>query len=109
MKWVATAKRDQNRAVIDPWTIVHLGAGLAAGLMEARTEWAVGAAVAWEGVEQFVERRRWGKEVLQSSGPEAAANASMDLIVFAVGLWLGRQWNDTGRRGGDGSRRSRSQ
>lgn len=96
MKILATAKPDQNRAAVDPWTAVHFAAGLAAGLMELPFAGAMGAAVAYEGVEQAFERTETGQDVFETSGPEHPANAVVDLAVFAVGHWLGRRWNRSG-------------
>ena len=30
---IARSKADQNTAVLDPWTVVHFGVGLASGLV----------------------------------------------------------------------------
>lgn len=107
MKLVATSKPDQNRAAIDPWTAVHLSAGLAAGLMEIPRTSAFGAAVGYEVVEQLFERHDTGKEFFKTTGPEQPANVVVDLAVFALGHWLGRRWNRSGPARG-GERRSRS-
>jgi hypothetical protein len=96
MKLLATRKADQNKSVFDPWTVVHFGAGLAAGLVAIRLPTAVAAAVAYEVVEQFVERREVGKELFNTSGPEIIPNALVDVAVFALGLELGHRWNRTG-------------
>lgn len=96
MKLVATSKPDQNRAAVDPWTAVHLAAGLAAGLMEVSTTSALTAAVAYEAVEQVFERKDAGKELFKTAGPEHPANSVVDLAVFALGHWLGRRWNRSG-------------
>lgn len=96
-KLIATSKSEQNRAALDPWTVVHLGMGLAAGLVDLHRETAFGAAVAYEVVEQFFERSRSGQEFFETSGPESLANVAADLGAFALGYWLGERWN----RGGD--------
>ncbi|HEX2164768.1 MAG TPA: hypothetical protein VHM02_12525 [Thermoanaerobaculia bacterium] len=102
MRWFARAKPEQNRAAVDPWTIVHFAAGLAAGLVGTRLRWAMAAAAGYEVVEQAFERTETGRELFRTSGPEVAANAAVDLVVFAAGHALGRWWNGTGRgrRGG---------
>lgn len=92
MKVVATERAEQNRAAIDPWSMVHLSTGLAMGLMKVPWRWALGAAVAYEIVEQFVERRQWGKELFETSGPESAPNAIVDSAAFLAGHWLGSLW-----------------
>lgn len=96
MKLVATEKSEQNRALLDPWTLVHFSAGLAAGLMNLPREPALGAAVAYEVVEQVLERHELGQEVFDTSGPESVENAVLDVVVFAVGHWLGERWNADG-------------
>lgn len=93
MKLVATRKKEQNRAVVDPWTVVHFASGLALGLMDVPLSWSVAGAVAYEGVEQVVERKTWGQEVFETRGPEIVGNAVMDVAIFAVGHALGAAWN----------------
>ena len=96
MRLVATRKPHQNQAAADPWTVVHLAAGLAAGLMELPFPWVMGVATGYEAVEQVFERTETGKEFFETSGPEHPANAVVDLAVFALGHWLGRRWNRSG-------------
>jgi len=95
---VATEKADQNRAVVDPWTAVHFSTGLAFGLMDLPLEECLAAALAYEAVEQVVERQKWGRELFKTSRPETLLNAAMDMGAFALGHWLGGLWNRTGRR-----------
>ena len=97
MKVVATEKREQNHAIADPWTVVHFGVGLALGLMNAPLRSAIAGAVAYELVEQYVERSDAGKKLFDTSGPEAIPNAILDLAVFAAGHQLGERWNRTRR------------
>ena len=96
MKLLAMSKVEQNRAAVDPWTAVHLSAGLALGLMNAPRGPALAAAAAYELVEQLAERREWGQDVFETAGPETLPNAIVDLAVFALGHWLGSAWNRTG-------------
>ena len=98
MKLVATRKAEQNRAVVDPWTVVHFATGLAAGLVQMPRAWAVTAAVAYELAEQYAERRDWGQEFFETSQEESIPNATMDLVVFAAGHYLAELWNGTSRR-----------
>lgn len=98
MRLFATRKDHQNRAAVDPWTIVHFGTGLAAGLMEIPAPIAAGAAVGYEIVEQLFERHDVGQALFETSGPESVANAIVDVVVFLAGYRLGRWWNATGKR-----------
>lgn len=95
MRLVASRKSQQNLAAVDPWTAVHVAAGLAAGLMEIPLRWALGAAVAYEVVEQVVERSPEGQEFFETSAPERVPNALVDLVALVVGHQLGRWWNRT--------------
>jgi hypothetical protein len=95
MKVVATEKSEQNYAIVDPWTVVHFGAGLALGLMNTPLRASIAAAAAYELVEQYLERSDAGKELFDSSGPESLPNAILDLAIFAAGHQLGRMWNRT--------------
>ena len=93
IKIVATRKREQNKAVVDPWTVVHFAAGLASGLVSIPPEVALGAAVGYEVVEQWFERQESGKELFDVSGPETISNAAVDVGVFALGYAWGALWN----------------
>lgn len=97
MRLIATEKAHQNRAMLDPWSLVHFATGLAAGLAEIDRRIAVGAAIAYEFVEQDLERREIGQELFDTAGPEAAANAIADVVLFAAGHIVGQLWNRTGR------------
>jgi hypothetical protein len=92
---LARAKPDQNRAVVDPWTVVHLATGLASGLMALPFGWCVAAAACYEVFEQRAERQRWGRRLFESRGPESPWNAVADVVAFAAGHWLGKRWNAT--------------
>lgn len=97
MNIIATHKAQQNRAAVDPWTAVHLSAGLAFGLMDIPLRGALGASVAYELAEQIFERHEWGKAFFKTHGPESVPNAIVDSIVFYAGHRLGRMWNRTAR------------
>ena len=94
-KLVATRKADQNRVAFDPWTAVHFSTGLALGLMAVPLGRALAAAVAYELVEQALERLPWGRALFVTAGPEVLANAVVDTVAFAVGHGLGQRWNAT--------------
>ncbi|HLT46811.1 MAG TPA: hypothetical protein VK002_06245 [Rubricoccaceae bacterium] len=93
MKLLATRKSEQNRAAVDPWTAVHLAAGLALGLMAVPLRHALATAVIYEAAEQVFERRACGQSFFETSGPEVLPNALVDMVAFAAGHWLGRAWN----------------
>jgi len=94
MKILATKKREQNEAIIDPWTVVHFSIGLALGLLNAPIRSTLVGAVAYELVEQYFERVDIGKELFDTRGPESIPNALLDLAVMTAGHQLGRMWND---------------
>ena len=97
MKIVATEKKEQNKAVVDPWTVVHFASGLALGLMNAPLRVWLPVATAYEIAEHYLEKTEAGKEMFDTSGPESTPNAVLDLVVFAAGHQLGRLWNRTGK------------
>ena len=96
MQIVATNRDEQNHAAFDPWTVVHFAAGLALGLTKAPAGWAAVGAIAYEIIEQKLERDEFGQELFDTRGPESAANAIVDVLVFAGGYGLGRAWRETG-------------
>jgi hypothetical protein len=95
MKIIATTKAEQNRTVVDPWTVVHFATGLALGLVNAPLRWWLPVATAYEVAERYLEESEVGKEFFDTSGPEILPNAILDLAVFAAGHQLGRLWNNT--------------
>jgi hypothetical protein len=95
VKIVATSKAEQNEALIDPWTVVHVGFGLAAGLMGLNFYWSMAGATAYELIEPHLERTEAGQKFFNTSGPEHIGNAITDLGVFALGWYLGDKWNET--------------
>lgn len=96
MKLVATKKAEQNRAAVDPWTVVHFAAGLAAGLVDVPLRIALPLSVLYELLEYRAESEEVGQELFETSGPEVIPNAVVDVVVFAAGHELGRRWNATG-------------
>ncbi|MEJ2540369.1 MAG: hypothetical protein P8188_10425 [Gemmatimonadota bacterium] len=99
MRLLATRKEQQNKAVADPWTVVHFSAGLAIGLMAIPLRWTLPVAVAYEVLEQSLERKRVGQEIFKTSGPETLGNAVLDVAAFAAGHRLGKAWNATAEDG----------
>jgi hypothetical protein len=92
---LARRKSEQNIAILDPWTVVHVGTGLAFGLMDIPVRPAIGAALIYEAVEQLVERHELGQNLFETNRPESLANAAADVAAFALGYWLGSLWNRT--------------
>jgi len=101
MKLVALSRRDQNRAALDPWTVVHFAAGLALGLMNAPRGPAMIASVGYEVAEQLLERSPTGKRLFNTRGPEGVANVCVDLAVYYLGLRAGQRRLDSERTGPD--------
>jgi hypothetical protein len=95
MLLVARKKSEQNVAILDPWTFVHVSTGLACGLMDIPPRLAIGAAMVYEGVEQVVERHEVGQTFFNTNHPETLMNAAADVAAFALGYWLGSLWNRT--------------
>lgn len=95
MKIVATKKKEQNKAFIDPWTVVHFASGLALGLVSAPLGLWLPLAATYEVAEHYLEKSDIGQELFETSGPEVVPNAVLDLVVFAAGHQLGKLWNRT--------------
>ena len=102
MDFLAEDKSEQNVAAVDPWTVVHLGTGLATGLMGLSARWSLAASMVYEVLEQLAEQKRLGKKLFQTSRPESLPTAMVDVAAFAAGHALGKWWNRTGRGRTDG-------
>mgnify|MGYP003133184904 CR=1 FL=1 len=89
---LAKSKQDQNRALIDPWTLVHAGTGLAVGLMGFSMSAALLGAVAYEVLERPLEKLDFGKNLFSVRKPESAKNQVFDVAVFVLGAAAGRAW-----------------
>ena len=89
---VAWTEETQNEAMLDPWSLVHGAAGLAAGLLGLPVWASVAAATVYEVVEGQFERPPRGQAFFHTSGPESLANQLADVALFAVGAWAGRQY-----------------
>jgi hypothetical protein len=87
---LALTKADQNKAMLDPWSLVHFACGLAAGLVNAPKGPALVAAIAYEFAEQKIEGY---SSFFGVSGPEGMPNAIADVALFAIGQELGARWN----------------
>ena len=95
VKLVARKKADQNTSLVDPWTAVHVGAGLAVGLMGIPLRWAFLGATAYEFLELPFEAAGFGKTLFNVSKPENIPNQIVDVVVFMGAAELGRRWNKT--------------
>lgn len=90
---VARRKAEQNQAVVDPWTGVHLAAGLAAGLMGMGLAVPLAGAILYEVLELHFENSDAGRRFFNTSGPEIHENAVVDVAVFVLGWSMGNRWN----------------
>lgn len=93
MKIFALNVDDQNAALFDPWTIIHTSYGLWAGLVGIPFWITMGGAVAYEVFEQVAERQPWGQKIFRTSGAETPINLVSDVLVAAVGWWLGNRYH----------------
>lgn len=96
MKIIAFEKQDQNEALVDPWSVVHFATGLAFGLIGLSGWKTLGAGVAWDIVEHFAEKAKFGQRFFNTSGPESWGNVATDLALFMGGWKLGQLYNSTG-------------
>ena len=86
IRLVARSEADTDKAVIDQWTPVVFGAGVASGVLDLSTETVVIGAFAFEVVQAWPPSAAW----MQGSG-ESLANKTGDLAVFILGYWLGKK------------------
>jgi len=93
MKLVALHHDEQNFALFDPWSLIHLSAGLFAGLVGIGVVPSMVAAVAYEGFEQLAESQPWGQKIFRTSGSETIANIITDVGLFALGWYMGERYN----------------
>ena len=94
-RFLARTKSEQNTSMVDPWTAVHAGTGLALGLLGVGFWKAVAGAVAYEFIEAHAETQEAGKRFFRVSAPETFSNQVVDVIVFAYAVQLGHRWNAT--------------
>lgn len=88
MKIVALHKEDQDRAIFDPWTVVHFATGLGLGLLDINFYLTMGASVLHELLELRPETMKFWK-----SKPESIGNVTIDLVTVALGWYLGQAYN----------------
>lgn len=92
MPLIAQTRAEQNDATLDPWSAVHLGAGLAAGLVGMGVVPATTLAVAYEVIEHQAEQTGLGRKIFLTQGPESASNIVADIALFVGGVLLGHRW-----------------
>lgn len=95
MKLVATSREEQEISAVDPWTAVHLSAGLSMGLLDVGFWEMLVVNVGYELLENYVQRREVGKTFFGVSTPEHPANAVVDVVAVMAGWYLGQRWNET--------------
>lgn len=76
----------RNRAPLDAWTPVHVGAGAVFELAGVAFPLALVMAVGYELAEQVIERSEAGQAFFGTQAPESAANVATDLAAFALGF-----------------------
>ena len=96
MNIIAMRKSEQSTALIDPWTAVHAGTGLAAGLLGIHIGIALAAAIGYELLEHQLQNNASGRNLFNVSNPESLGNQIVDVAVFTGGVYLGRKYNRTG-------------
>lgn len=95
MRIIAREKAEQSVALVDPWTAVHFSSGLGFGLMNVGFWPSMAVNVGYEVLEYHFQRDKRGIEFFQVSQPENPSNSVTDMLVFALGWYLGRKWNKT--------------
>lgn len=93
MKIFALDIKDQNLALFDPWTVIHMSVGLFAGLVGIPLLPSMGGAVAYEIFEQVAEDQPWGQKIFKTSGSETTFNMVSDVLIFGLGWWLGDRYH----------------
>lgn len=93
MKLFATNKGQQNESILDPWSLVHAGMGLAVGLVDIPLSWALAGSLAYEIIERPFEMADFGKNFFNVSKPENFGNRLADVVVFMIAAEAGRRWN----------------
>ena len=78
-------KYDVDTSPVDAWTVVHFGAGLAAGLVGFPLLLTLAAAMFWEAAENW-RRPALTSEAFPHWTPEVNTNVLID-VVAAVGGW----------------------
>ncbi len=89
MRLIARSRADQNKTLLDPWTLVHFAVGLGAGLVRLRFAPVAVGAVGYELAEHVVEGGG-------TTGAEVLPNVAADMVALSLGWYLGDRWNKTG-------------
>lgn len=89
MKLFAGNRHQQG--LTDPWSAVHFSAGLTTGLASVPLAQAVVFAVLTDAAISWLTQSSSG--LLRRLDDEPPANKVADILLFALGNHLGRQWN----------------
>jgi hypothetical protein len=95
VKLFAFHHEDQNYAVFDPWSLIHLTSGMFAGLVGVGPVLSMSAAIGYDVFEQLAEREPWGQQIFRTPGSENWENILADLGLFALGWYLGHRYHET--------------
>ena len=86
------AKSRTEQGLTDPWSAVHFSAGLTTGLADVPMVKAVIFAIVTDAAIGWITDSRTG--LLRRLDDEPPANKAVDVLLFALGNYLGRQWSD---------------
>jgi hypothetical protein len=92
----ALSSKDQNSALLDPWSLVHLASGLALGLIGVGLPVVASLGVAYEVAEFAAETSQPSvRRFFRISGPENLGNQVVDVALLVAGAKLGHLWRQT--------------
>ena len=94
MRLVATRQDHLRDAVIDPWAVVHLGSGLALGLVNVTAPHALVAAVGYQLLERLAAPQSRQSSLSDPVSAAEAVNIAVDMVVFMGGWYAGRRFNE---------------
>lgn len=86
---VAEVVEEQNVALIDSWTPVHVGVGVGAGLLGINSGLFALGLIAYEVIE-YTSEYPDGNWLFASKRPESLGNATTDVVAGLVGYYAGR-------------------
>ena len=86
---LASSSEQANLAVLDGWSLVHLGWGVGAGAARLSPWVFLGATAVYEVLEYLHEHPR-GSRIFGSKRPESPANMIADVGIAALGYSVAR-------------------